>query len=224
MRRVTCFLLMAVLAAFTAQAASAQAIQSFTGGSEFVIFYGGSTGDVVGYRFTVATDIGVTDLGVWDGDSVGAGGLDNDHMVGIWDDTMTLIASATVTPASPATGDFRYEAITPVILTTGVTYTAGAMYTATDDDAYISSPTITADPDITFVNAVFPSVGSLGFVYPENDSVGNPGRIGPNFIFGPPTIGGPPTVEIPTLGAFGLVALLLGLGGAAVAIIRRRKA
>ncbi len=226
MRRVTCFLLMAVLAAFTAQAASAQAIQSWTGGSEFTSYYGSAAGDVVGYRFMVNTDVAVESLGAWNADTGGGGGLDSDHEVGIWDDTMTLIASATVTPTSTVDGDFRYEAITPVILATGTLYTIGAIYTPTDDDNYISSATgLVTDPDVTWVNAVFPAAAELGFVFPTEDSAPtSQGRFGPNFTFGPPTIGGPPIVEIPTLGAFGLVALLLGLGGAAVAVIRRRKA
>jgi hypothetical protein len=72
---------------------------------------------------------------------------------------------------------------------------------------------------------VFPSIGDLGFVFPTEDSVGNPGRIGPNFTFGPPVTGGGggSLEDIPTLGAFGLIALLLGLGGAAVTVLRRRR-
>ena len=240
---LTCLLLVAVASPMVAQNAeefgvgttpapataaaptgSNVAIQSFTGGTEFVIFYGGSTGDVVGFRFTMATDQAVDSLGIWNGDSQASPGLTSSHEVGIWDDTMTLVASTTVTPASPVSGDFRFEAITPVTLTAGTVYTIGAMYTATDDDAYVSGPTITFDPEVTSINAVFPSAGDLGFVFPTNDSPGNPGRIGPNFTFGPPGTGGGGSLEdIPTLGAFGLIALLLGLGGAAVTVLRRRR-
>ncbi len=200
--------------------AGSQAIESFSGGSEFPIFYGGSTGDVVGYRFTMNSAQSVQSLGVWNGDSLGGGGLDNDHQVGIWDDSQTLIASVTVTTSSPITGDFRYESITPVVLNPGTTYTIGALYTATDDDGYLSNPTIVTNPEVNTVNAVFPASGDLGFVFPTEDSAGNPGRIGPNFIFGDPL---PESVPVPTLGGAGLLTLVLLLAVAGVVLLRIRQ-
>lgn len=200
--------------------AGSQAIESFSGGSEFQIFYGGSSGDVVGFRFTMNSAQAVQSLGVWNGDTLGGGGLDNAHQVGIWDDTQTLIASATVTPSSPITGDFRYESVSPVVLNPGTTYTIGALYTATDDDGYLSNPTVVTNPEVNTVNAVFPASGDLGFVFPTEDSAGNPGRIGPNFIFGDPL---PESVPVPALSGAGLAALILLLGVAAVVLLRIRQ-
>lgn len=199
---------------------SSQAIQSVSGGSEFPIFYGASTGDVVGFRFTMNSAQAVESLGVWNGDTqAGGAGLTSDHQVGIWDDAMNLIASTTVTPSSAIVGDFRYAPISPVVLSPGVTYTIGALYTAADDDGYVSGPTVTANPEVNLVNAVFPSVGDLGFVFPTEDSAGNPGRIGPNFTFGEPL---PESVPVPALGTLGLLALVFALGLASIVLLRRR--
>lgn len=199
----------AVLAlAGLASVASAQAVQSFTGGSQFAIFFGGSTGDVVGYRFSVNSPITVTDLGVWNADTnTGGAGLSSDHMVGIWENsTQSLLTFATVSPVgSTVIGQWNYVPTDPVVLVPGVMYTAGAMYTATDNDSYISSPSsVMAAPEVNIINGVNPSAGNLGFVYPTTTST-NIARFGPNFLF------------VPTPGA----AALIGLGGLLAA--RRRR-
>ena len=198
---------------------ASQAIESFSGGSTFASFYGGTAADVVGFRFTMNSPQSVQSLGVWNGDATGVGGLDSDHQVGIWDDSQTLIASVTVTPASPVTGDFRYEPIAPVMLNPGVTYTIGATYLPTDDDDYVSNPTVTANPEVNIINAVFPAAADLGFVFPTEDSAGNPARLGPNFIFGAAL---PESVPVPAFSRWGLVALILALGVAAVTVVRVR--
>lgn len=215
MKKVKYYLLLVAFLSFLPQLASAQAIESFTGGNSWAIYYGGSTGDVVGFRFQVNTPVMVTSLGVWNGDN---DGLSSDHMVGIWDGT-TQIISATVTPAGTVNGDFRYVGISPVTLLPGKTYTAGAMYTASDNDQYISTAgTLSVAPELVFLNAVFPSTGDLGFVYPTEDSPGNFGRFGPNMIF---TAANP--VAVPTLSMVGLLTLIIGLGGITIINHRRRR-
>lgn len=87
----------------------------------------------------------------------------------------------------PATGTvigaWIYEAITPVTLTPGQVYTIGVPYTPTDNDQYISSATtLTTDPNVLWVNSVFPESADLGFVFPTGDS-SSFGRFGPNFTF-----------------------------------------
>jgi hypothetical protein len=169
-----------------APAAMGQGITSFSGGSTWPIYYGESTGDVIGFRFEVGAPLEIAMLGVWNADtSSGGAGLTSTHMVGIWDASQNLVTSVTVDPSTGTViGDWTYQSITPVTLTPGQVYTAGAMYTATDNDDYVSSAdSVTTDPNVTFYNAVYPSAGDLGFVFPVEDSLGNNGRFGPNFTF-----------------------------------------
>lgn len=201
MRRAFFF---ALILAACAPAAMGQAITGFTGGSQFPIYYGGSTGDVIGWRFEVTAPLEVAMLGVWNADTPevpafaqeeGASGegnanpseaLDSVHEVGIWDASQNLVTSVTVDPATGTViGDWTYAAVAPVTLTPGQVYTAGASYTATDGDSYISSAsTLTTDPDVLWINAVYPAAGDLGFVYPTQDSAtSSRGRLGPNFTF-----------------------------------------
>lgn len=161
------------------------AIDGFTGGGQFNAYYGGSTGDVVGFRFSVEVPIEVDRLGVWNVDTAaGAIGLSSPHQVGIWDSSQTLVASATVDPASGTPiGDWTYASITPVTLNPGEVYTAGALYTTTDNDSFVSSATsLSTDPNVRWLVSVFPSAGSLGFTYPTGSSMSS-GRFGPNFTF-----------------------------------------
>lgn len=181
---IVAVLLIAVPAAF------GQAIIDFSGGTEYNSYYGSAAGDVVGYRFTVAETIEVTDLGVWNMDSYGAGGVDNPHPVGIWDDTETLIADVTVDATGTVVGDWIYESISAVVLNPGTTYTIGVLYYDDDEDRYISgASSATTDPMVTWENAVYPTEGELGFVYPALDSdPSSVGRFGPNFIFDPTSL------------------------------------
>ena len=99
------------------------AVESFTGGSLFASFYAGTTGDVIGYRFSVSENVMVSDLGVWIDDD----DLQSSHMVGIWDQSQSLLVSATVQPSDRAVGEWRYASVSPTLLSPGQTYTAGAM-------------------------------------------------------------------------------------------------
>lgn len=200
--------LTAVLALAIAGSASGQAVTGFSGGSEFAIFYGGSTGDVVGWRFDVNTSIILTDIGVWNGDSQLSPGLTSDHRVGLWDSAGNLLTSGSAGPGDPTVGGWNYGDVADVVLVPGERYTLGAMYTSDDDDAYISSPaSMGLAPEINpNTNGVFPSVGDLGFVFPTEDST-NLARLGPNFLF----------TDVPAPAS----AALLGLGGLAAA--RRRR-
>ncbi|MCK5132199.1 MAG: DUF4082 domain-containing protein [Candidatus Sabulitectum sp.] len=159
-----------------------QAITGFSGGNEYDSYYGDPAGDVIGWRFTVADDILITDLGVWNEDKTG--GIESPHEVGIWDASKALITSVTVDNTGTVVGDWIYASITPVVIATGETYTIGAIYFASDDDWYISgASSVTSDPDVTWLNSVYPLGGNLGFVFPENDSSpSSGGRFGPNFI------------------------------------------
>jgi hypothetical protein len=93
-----------------------------------------------------------------------------------------------VTTSGTIIGDFRYEPIAPVTLSVGTVYTIGALYFSTDNDNYISSASnLVTAPEVTWINAVYPSAAELGFSYPGNDSSSSSvGRFGPNFTWIPP--------------------------------------
>jgi MYXO-CTERM domain-containing protein len=203
-------LVLAALAG-TASLASAQAVNGFTGGSQFGIFFGNSTGDVVGWQFTVNEDIFVTGLGVWNQDTqAGLEGLTSDHRVGIWDlGTGNLLVEGTAGPGGNVIGAWTYTSVADTTLSVGSTYVIGAMYSATDGDSYISSASsVSMDPTINFGGGRSPLAGDLGFVLPETfGGATSLGRFGPNFTFRP----------VPTPGAMAV----LGLGGLVAA--RRRR-
>jgi len=173
-----------ILMAF-APAVMGQAVTGFSGGSQFNAYYGGTTGDTIGFRFEVTAPLEVAMLGVWNEDTnAGGTGLTSPHQVGIWDASQTLITSVTVDPTTGTViGAWIYAAVTPVTLTPGQVYTAGVLYTETDSDNYISSATsMTTDPNVVFIQSVYPTATSLGFAYPGMNSTSF-GRFGPNFTF-----------------------------------------
>lgn len=195
----------------TAGAANAQAVTGFTGGSQFDIYYGGSTGDVVGWRFTLNDDVIVNGLGVWNGDTqLGLEGLTTSHMVGIWDlNTGSLLVSGLAGPGGTVVGQWTYATVADTILSATGNYVIGAMYAAGDGDGYVSSASsVSMAAGVNFGGGVFPTVGDLGFTMPGSWSGGaSNGRFGPNFLFR----------AVPTPGTFAM----LGIGGLVAA--RRRR-
>jgi len=202
-------------AAGASSLASAQAVNGFTGGSQFDSFFGGTiAGDTVGWQFTVNEDIFVTDLGVWNQDTQGGSeGLTSDHRIGIWNlDTGDLLVEGVAGPGGDVVGDWTYTSIASTELNTGNTYVIGALYNAGgvgDGDNYISSASsVTMDPTINFGGGRSPLDADIGFALPETFSGATSfGRFGPNFLFTP--------VPAPSSLA------LLGLGG--LAATRRRR-
>ena len=186
---------------------AAPVLTSFTGGGgPFVTFYGGSTGDVVGYSFTADINLTVTDLGILDDplDAV----LDSAHQVGLWDaTTQVLLASISVDSTDTLIGGFFYATLgAPVNLTAGSSYVLGALYSTADDDGYWSGPTSVTLNQISNTVAVFPSSSDLGFVFPTETSDGNLGRIGPNMLAVPATVPEPSSMFLLSLGLAGFVA------------------
>lgn len=204
-----------VALAGVASLASAQAVNGFTGGSQFTSFFGGAfAGDTVGWQFTVNEDVFVTDLGVWNQDTqLGAEGLTSDHRIGIWNlDTGALMVEGVAGPNGDVMGDWTYTSVANTQLSTGATYVIGALYNAggvEDGDSYISSATsVSMDPTINFGGGRSPLAEDIGFALPETFSGATSfGRFGPNFKFTP----------VPTPGSMAI----LGLGG--LLATRRRR-
>jgi hypothetical protein len=188
--------------------ASAQALQSFSGGTLFGTFE--ADGDTVGWRFTVNRPIIVTHLGFWDGDNA-TQPMVLSHPVGLWDNAGNLLTSNTVNPTSPLTGAFRYEPTANVQIPAG-TYNLGAFYSATNpiSDGYMTSTTgIVMASGFTMNNTLRDPTGpQTGLVFPSlATAVG--GRFGPNILF----------TEVPEPASMAGVALF-----AVGAMFRRRRA
>ena len=163
---------------FPTQAQAIVALQSFTGGSVFTRL--DETHRTIGWSFTANDNLSVTSLGLWD--ETPADPLGQSHRVGLWSSTGTLVGSATIQTNSPLTGSFRYAAITPVALTSGLTYFLGSEVYDPFSDRYTSgASSIVTAPEITFLGtARNDSAG--GFSFPSNTGSDN-GRFGPNFQF-----------------------------------------
>ena len=189
--------------------ASAQALQSFSGGTLFATFE--ADGDTVGWRFSVDRPIIVTHLGFWDGDNAIQPML-NSHPVGIWDANVALLASNTVNAGSPLTGQFRYEPLAAPLSISAGTYNLGAFYPAANptSDGYLTSTTnIVMASGFTMLNTLRdPNGPQTGLVFPSVATAAG-GRIGPNILF----------TEIPEPSS---MALVLGFAGLAALRPRRR--
>lgn len=74
-----------------------------------------------GYEFNVSTTFDITALGYW------VDGLNNDHAVGIWNDSGALLASTVVLNTDPVIGHFQYATIPTLVLTPGNYVIAGQL-------------------------------------------------------------------------------------------------
>jgi hypothetical protein len=165
----------------------------------------------LGYGFTVNQAITIDALGLWDQADAA---FVEDHPVGLWDGTGTLIASATVTNSSTAvasaeTGSqWMFTSITPVTLSAGQYFIAG-LYSEQSKDAVAVEATAVTAPGITLGDAMLGLSSSL--VEPTTaESAFDQGFFGPGF-----QVEGTP--EPASLGL-----LLAGLAGIAMRARRKR--
>ena len=191
-----------------ASLANAQTLAFDHTGSDSAI--GGST-STVGYTFTVNSPITVTDLSVYSGFGLGSASFP----IGVWDSTNSLIATTTVTTATPGVtyasangGNFIGNAIAPLNLGVG-NYTIGVFLGDANDTVALFG-TILANPSVTYGEAAI--APSAGLVQPTTFGSGA-GLFGPTFRFR----GGTPVPEP------GSVALLVGAGIGGVMLRRRKK-
>lgn len=166
-----------------------------------------------GWRFTVASSLEVTDLGVWD-----KYGLSFSHEVGIWDvSTSTLLVSGTVASGGAGTHqdlDFLYVPVTPTTLLAGHSYVIGAHYFVSQDDWEINPYVVTWNSAVTYDSTARSlyttnSVATEGSLLEPTTTWGtNIGTFGPNFESKP--------VPIPA------ALLLLGPGLMGIGALRRK--
>ena len=173
--------------AFSAPANAIIAIQGVSGG----LANPANTNSTRGWSFQVNSDIEVFSLCFWD---QSPDGLSNPHIVGLWDSGQNLLTSATVQsgtnspivgdPTTGIAGSFRYESITPVVLTAGNTYVIGANYnTGTHDLQLIFGTPLSTAPEITYLNGAASNGSADSIVFPQTNTCCNAGFFGPNFQF-----------------------------------------
>ena len=167
MRRLTSILSVGLLGATAALAQ--QDMVSFSGeGAD-------STANInytFGYEFSVNSPVTVAGLSAF-ADSVGAGG----SVVGLWDSSGALLASAPVTESDSLTADglFRYSLLDSSMTLQHGDYIVGAL--VQEGGAYSHGVTgLTSIPQITYLSSVFTPGGSLTdpgiYISGQNDVFG----------------------------------------------------
>ncbi len=163
----------------------------------------------LGFAFSVAQDLRLTALGVYDH---GGDGLDAAAQVGLWLDggnDALLLADVPGGDNAALQGLFRWAPVAPIVLQAGVVYLVGAYLdggTATSFGIG-STGTATVDPRIQLLGDRFGD-GFFNIIYPGESDGANGAWLGANFQLAP----------VPEPASAGL--LMLGL--AAMAWRRRR--
>jgi hypothetical protein len=159
-----------------------------------------------GLFFTPTTTILVTALGYVDpGSSAG-------NAVGLYDvSTSALLASATITSSSTASGFFLYEPITPVALTAGDEYVVAGLFTPGTGDIGYNVGTSTA-----YNMGAAPDIAFDGYKYNDNSTLElptisySPPIVGPNFQFDVVPAPEPATMTVIIAGALLLLPFKIG--------------
>ena len=177
------------------------------GGNPLICGGCGVGGSTFGWAFDVTSAITVDGLGAWD---FAADGIGPAVEVGLWTDSGLLLASATLSDASPlessaGDGAWRFEDIAALTLDPG-RYALGLVFFDTTPLAQLNADIMTI-PEITFVEGRFSNSIGSGFLFP--------GSVFLDPIFGPNLR----TQMIPEPGTFAL----LGLGLTGFGAVRRRK-
>ncbi|HLK57790.1 MAG TPA: DUF4082 domain-containing protein [Chthonomonadaceae bacterium] len=173
----------------------------------------------LGFDFTTNSAVTVSALGYYD---YGNDGFLTDHTVGIFDLNGNLLTSTTLLAGTgdPLVNGFRYQAITPITLAAGQTYTAAATTGGPSDPwAYGNFAAgidgFSTDPAITIAS------GASRFLYQPDNILRDPTNTiyytlyaGPNFEIAPPS---DVTPEASSLVLFSGPALFGGL-----CLLRRR--
>ncbi|MBS1830414.1 MAG: PEP-CTERM sorting domain-containing protein [Acidobacteria bacterium] len=175
-------LIISLLALGTIPLQATPAVSAIVNGSG--LGEGGSPGSMRGWRFNVVAGGGiwVTALGVFDFD---ADGLVTAHPVGLWDNSGSLLASATVLAGTGSPLDvnnqFRLASISSVFLAPG-TYTIGAYFAGGSDvffrDSNVTSQTF--DPAITY-DSLRAAIAVSSLTFPTETFSLFGGYYGPSF-------------------------------------------
>ncbi|HEY8231213.1 MAG TPA: DUF4082 domain-containing protein [Vicinamibacteria bacterium] len=168
----------------------------------------------LGWGFDLTQSITVTSLGYWD---EGGDGFGENHEVGIWAADQTLLASTTVTNASPNVvastsgfGSWHFQPLASGLQLDAGTYFIGGTHTGPDQFRTLVSDIALGPGIVNFVSGRFEFGGSLQFPAQTESSAFS--LYGPNFEYEADAVPEPTTLG------------LLGLGVMGLAKARRRKA
>ena len=201
------------VAPFVGRPVAADPVVQFTGGMEQPAFGGPTT---LGWSFTVGSSpITIGGLGIFD---IGANGLAESHMVGLWNSGGTLLASASIDSAgthvasTSSAGDWLFTALSSSVQLTTGDYVVGAFYAASSPDHFMGG---NANPStisgVTFGQGQAAAGSSLKFPAPSDQLAG---FFGPNLFAG--AVPTPPVPEPKTYAMLMAGLVLLGF------IARRR--
>jgi hypothetical protein len=143
----------------------------------------------LGYQFTTGNaPLTVTALGWYDGPNSAAAntagytadGLNNAHVVGIWNASGGLVTSVTVgTSSTTAVNDYQYESLgAPLMLGAGTTYTVGDAFYTVDANTLFG-------PGVTAPTGVYTYSGG-GNTLAEPTQPSSNGFLGPGFLYSVP--------------------------------------
>src|SRR5215212_678529 len=127
---------------YAATLAICLAIASHASAQILVLASGGSPrtdgGKVVGISLNSFGQT-ITSLGFYDHNQ---DGIAASYQLGLWDASQNLLATTTVTPSSPLTGDFRYAAISPITIgspSTPAAFTIGVLLPSSPSDIWLDN-------------------------------------------------------------------------------------
>ncbi|MGH1492306.1 MAG: sialate O-acetylesterase [Acidimicrobiales bacterium] len=138
-----------------------------------------SSSYVVGYEFTVNSEIVLTDLGLFDQDQDGRLNEPTAPPVGVWNAAGALLASTTIPLGTTAEANVFYRSINHVTLQPGV-YTIGVLNYA-GGERFTYDTTVTSPPEISFGQGRF--IKSTNLVFPTQKRTTLAAYFGPNFKF-----------------------------------------
>jgi len=158
----------------------------------------------LGWAFNLSASTTVTQLGVWNGGTLG------NYMAGIWTIGGTSVVSTNVLSTDPVLGDYRWGSITPVVLGAG-DYVVGAEFREGLFPSFATG--VVTIPSLTWIGDRQEFGGGLNFpTYDSGGSYGSNGILWANFATDANT-----TVPEPSTWALMLVGL------AAVGMTSRRR-
>jgi hypothetical protein len=170
----------------------------------------------VGGSFEVgASNLQVTQLGLWDDNGDGFGSSTN--QVGIWDNSLSLVTSVMMPSGTTATlgaNGYRYVPVTPVTLTAGATYYLGYLQSTQNIDYTLvkfSGETVAYDPAIASADFTHRTFSSFAAPTGSFDLVAGQTYAGANFVF----------TAVPEPATY---AELAGLAALGFGVLRRRSA